>query len=344
MTMTTTSKALAIVQCSLGDTGVPTPLRTVRRRRDLSSVLLRIAAHAKMPPRCTRTPHDLALDIRDCDMETLRAALARLSDRFQIVAIIPPIGVSSKHLQLGQTIAGLSDQLTLPGFSEAAFVTARNRYLTRCHWQNAGLPTSAFSLVQFPSALDPAIASIGLPARLSPLHYGLQHLEAHVQRDTEKTKAYQLVARTLQRYALTHPAPDLYSGEDPRTRHHIRFSFSTDQLAAAMPPGITVEFTLLIRNGIPKTISATPITERRGGAQPVVNRAIIAKTASLAIEGCVALGIRTGIVCCLIRHAADGDFLDGVIPNYIDARVIPMIEEDCGMSWPEVVAQSIGLD
>lgn len=306
-------------------------------------MLLRIASHGATSRRATPTHHDLALDLRDGSADALRATLARLSERFQILALLPPFGASSQHLSLGQTIAGLSDAMALPGFSEAAFVAAKNRYLTRCCWQNAGLPTTAFSLIQFPSALVPAIADIGLPARLSPLHYTLPHLEAHLLREIESSRAYQLISRTLQRHALTHPAPEFSIGEDPRTHHRIRFSFSTDQLAVAAPAGIMVEFTLIIRDGVPQTAAATPITQRRNSTPPTVKRTRIVKMAQLAIEGCVALGIKTGVVCCMIQHTADGDFLDGIIPNYIDTRVIPLIEENCKMPWPEIVLRSIGL-
>lgn len=283
--MTTRYKTPAIVQCSLGDMGRQIPSQMGHRPRKLSRILLRIASQP-IVPRATKARHDIALDIRDGSDATLRAALERLSERFQIMELIPPIGISSQHLHLGQTIAGLSDAMALPGFSKIAFATAMNRYVTRCHWKNMGLPTTAFSLIQFPSALDLAVAATGLPARLSPLHYTLPRLEAHIQRNSESAKAYQLVARALQHHSLTHP---------------IDFSFTTDQLAVATPPGITVGLTMIIRNGIPK----------------VANRSSTTKMAKLAIEGCVTLGIKTGIAYCLIQHTDTGDFLDGIIPNYI---------------------------
>lgn len=329
MTMPTPSKRPAIVHCSLGETGVLTTQKTRRGPRDLSNILLRIASHTGEPRRVRWAQRTIALDIRDGSADTLRTTIAHLSKRFQILALLPPIGVSSQHLHLGQAIAGLSDDMALPGFSRAAFATAMNRYLTRCHWQYRGLPTTAFSLVQFPSAIDPVIATIGLPARLSPLHYALPHLEAHILRNTENAKAYQLIARTLQRHTLTHPVFEPYNGEDPRIHHHTRFSFATDQLVVASPVGITVEFTLIIRDGVPQTVSASTIIQRHGSTQPAVSHTRIAKMAQLAIEGCAAIGIRTGIVSCLINHTGIGDFLDGIIPNYIDARIIPYIEKNC---------------
>lgn len=285
--MTTRYKTPAIVQCSLGDMRHPIILKTGRKPLDLSHVLLRIASHPVAQRRARKPQHSLALDIRDGSDVTLRATLECLSERFQIMGLIPPIGISSQHLYLGHTIAGLSDVMALPGFSKNAFATTMNRYLTRCHWKNMGLPTTAFALVQLPSALDAAISSVGLPARLSPIHYALPRLEAHILHKAETTKTYKFVARALQHHALTHP---------------IHFSFTTDLLAVAAPPGITVGLTMIIRNGIPK----------------VANRPSTSKMAQLAIEGCVALGIKTGFAYCLIQHTDTGDFLDGIIPNYID--------------------------
>jgi hypothetical protein len=287
--------------------------------------------------RCKQLPCDLVLNVGDGDLATLRHAITRLSNRFQIVAIVPPVADSINAQQLGHTAATLSEELKLPGFSKSAFALAENRYLTRCHWQHAQLPMSNFSLIQFPSALLPAAVSIGLPIRLSPIHYHLRHLCTHIQREIDAPKAYQLISRTLQRHILTHPASLTENGQDPRTHHHIRFSWMSDMLASADLTATSVETTVLVHNHTPQVVTCTPIAHRRHNATPNLKRSDIVKMTELSIEGCKALQIQSGVATCILQHSANRILLDGIIPNHVDGRLIPAIEASCKRPWPEIM-------
>lgn len=308
--------------------------RHALQQHDLTAILLAPPknAHGK-----TRAPYDLVLNVCDSDLATLRHTVTRLSNRFQIVAIVPPIGDSVETQQLGHSAAILAEELKLPGFTSAAFTLASNRYLTRCHWQQTQLPMSDFSLIQFPSALIPAAISIGLPVRLSPIHYQLRHLCAHIQREVDAPKAYQLIAHTLQRHILIHPAPLIENGQDPRTHHHIRFSWMSDMLASAEPTATSVETTVLVHDRVPQVVTCTPIAQRQRGTTSQLKRSDIIKMTELSIEGCKALQIQNGVATCLLQHAGKRILLDGIIPNHIDGRLIPAMEVICKQSWPEIM-------
>lgn len=288
-----------------------------------------------------RAPYDLVLNVSDSEIATFRHAITRLANRFQIAAIIPPIGDSVDTQPLGYTAAVLAEELKLPGFASAAFALAANRYLTRCHWQHAQLPISDFSLIQFPSALLPAAVSMGLPVRLSPIHYHLRHLYAHIQREIDAPKAYRLIAGTLQRHILTHATPLVENGQDPRTQHHIRFSWMSDMLASTESPATSVETTLLVHDCKPQVVTCTPIAQRQRNTAPKLKRRDIITMTELSIEGCKALQIQNGVATCMLHHTADRILLDGIIPNHIDGRLIPAMEASCKRSWPEIMMKTI---
>ncbi len=321
--------------------GQPTSPKTARKPPSPRLILLRAGNTSDTATeRKAASGYDLVVDVANTDPATLRAALQRLSEQFELRALIPPLGIPDATHGLSHSVALLAEELNLPGFSTAAVTTAENRYLSRCRWQKSQLPVTDFALIQFPSAAVSASATIGLPVRFSPIHYGLRHLFANVTRESETQGAYRLVATTLQRHALMHDGTQIINGEDPRTHHHIRFSFSTDLLAVASPPGIPIEVTLIFSNGTPQAVSCTPIRSRRGKVPPSVSRMNIAKMTRLAIEGSQAIGIQTGVICCIIQHTKNGDYLDGIIPNHVDPRIIPMLENQYHLSWGEIVLKT----
>lgn len=283
---------------------------------------------------------DLTLNICDTESASLRGAIARLATRFNIVAIVPPMGDSAECQALSYRAALLAEELKLPGFASAAFALSANRYLARCHWQNNTLPVSTFSLIQFPSALFPAATHIGLPVRLSPIHYHLRHLCAHIQRETDAAKAYRLIAGTLQRHILSHPASLVENGEDPRTQHHIRFSWMSDMLASAEPPATSIETTLLVRNGAPQVVTCAPIAQRQRSTLPTLKQRDIATITELSMEACKALRIQNGVATCMMQRTSAQIVLDGIIPNYIDARLVAAMETCYKSTWPEIMLKT----
>lgn len=337
-----TQKRTAIVQCCLGDMGKPPSRKNSCRPYDALFIQLRVPPAINGAQRTERrSSADLVLDVRDGDLATLRTTLLRLSERYAIRALLPPINAGAAGLQVGAAVAQLAAEWGLPGASPAAYATSLNRYLSRCQWQKKDLPTTPFSLIQFPSALAPAIATVGLPSRLSPLHYGLPHLSAHISQESEGQRAYHLVSHTLQRQALVQPLPVANDGVDPRTQHHFRFSFTSDVLATADPGGLPVEATVLIHCGQAQILSCTPIIRRQRGPKsaqfPALSRDRIMEIAQVAMDGCAAIDIDTGIVTCRLHTTPTGIFLDGVIPNVIDERLIPGIEAVHKQRWDEII-------
>lgn len=333
-------KPAAIVLSNLGDVAQTISWARAIRQLDVSPILLTVT------PPGTETdatpaplPFDLQLSVRDAQLSTLRATISQLSERYTIAAVIPTGDTTSDAIDLGFAASQLTDALALPGFGASAFAISANRYLTRCHFQRADLPVTDFSLVQFSSALPAAGAMIGLPVRLSPIHYGLRHLTSRISRESEACSAYHLISNTLQRHALTHPGMRFDNGTDPRTHHHIRFSWMSDMLVAADPAGTTVETVVHVRQGVPQALACAPIAQR-GRRTATLTRKAILWNSELSVEACKAVSIQSGIATCITQHSPEGTYLDGIIPNGVDNRFIPAIESGQKQTWAEFILRT----
>lgn len=307
----TIQKRPAIVQCSLGDMRQPITKTSAPKRHEPAHILLRLNAPAAAP-----NGFDLVLDIGQPDLQVLRSTLERIAERYHIIALLPPNGVSFAAQEAGRMIALIAEECQLPGFGSGALALASNRFLTRCHWQQARLPTSKFSLVQFPSALALAAATIGYPAQLSPLLYTLPHLFARINRESELAKAHQLVSRVMNRYALNHPLTPFSDGCDPRTGHHIRFSPVTDMLFSAAKQSTTCALTVISRDGNPGVLACKA---------PPLRKADVHTLCELATQACTTLGMRSGVATCIVSHGPAGNFLEGLMPHYMDPRLLPTL-------------------
>lgn len=304
-------KPPAIVQCSLGDMRHPITKTSVPRPHSPAHILLRWDGPAS-PPR----GFDLVLDIGQATLPILRHTLDRLTDRYHVIAFVPPNGTAFAAQEAARLITQVAEERHLPSFGSRALAIAGNRFLTLCHWQMASLPTVPFALVQFPSALTAAAATMGYPAQLSPLTYALPHLVAHVHREGDLAKAHQLVSRVMHRHALSHPSPSLSDGCDPRTGHHIRFSPSTDMLLTASRTSESCALTVITRKGQPKAQIC------KG---PRLQKMEVHTICELATAACKVLDIQNGVATCMVRHGPRGSYLEGIIPQYADNRLLPAI-------------------
>lgn len=333
-------KPAAIVLSNLGDVATTISWANAIRQHDVTPILLTVtppgtATDATPAP----LPFDLQLSVRDAELATLRETIGQLSESYSIAALIPSGATSAEAIALGHAAALLTSELALPGFGAVAFTTSTNRYLARCYWQRAGLPVTDFSLVQFPSALPAAGAMIGFPVRLTPIHYGLRHLTSRISRESEVGSAYHLIANTLQRHALTHPGLRFDNGIDPRTHHHIRFSWMSDMLVSADPAGTPVETVMHIAQGTPQVLACAPIAQRGRRTASLARKAIL-KSSELSMEACKAVGIQNGIATCILQHTPSGTYLDGILPNSVDNRFIPAIERAQKQTWAEIILRT----
>lgn len=112
-------------------------------------------------------------------------------------------------------------------------------------------------------------------------------------------------------------------------------------LASAEPPSTSTETTLLVRNGAPQVVTCAPIAQRQRSTLPTLKRSDIATITELSIEACKALHIQNGVATCMVQRTPKQIVLDGIIPNYIDARLVTAMETCYKSTWPEIMLKTV---
>lgn len=323
-------KPPALVQFDLGETPHHNPTTRAIQSRGIQSVCLRTS------PECGETPsHDLTLSLPSRDTKDVVAAINRLGERYQIVGIIPPHGTSLAAIQLGDIVAHIAEQHQLPGISTLAHALSSNRFLCHCHLQST-LPTQAFALIQHPSSLTQSANSLGVPVRLSPVHYALPHLESRINTLTSLAEAYAHIQRNLSRWMFAQGRMPTGVGVDPRTLNVIRFNWGSDQLMCHDTEGTEVAVSVMAVRGEAHGVACQQVIRRDKDPVKITLRQTH-MIRQLAEDAVTVLGVQTAWVHCILHHTPKKTTIEGVIPHYVDPRMIDVIEKTTKTSWEELM-------
>ncbi len=331
----TTARPPVLLLCQPLD-ALPLPgLNQAIQNLGIPAFLLRVSTDSSNDTSADDNDYALTLDLQDWDCATLQHAVAQLSDHYQIAGIIPPYGHSLHCRAVAQAVSHLAEEFHLPGYGSLAYDLSRNRFLLRCAWRSAALPTPDFALIHSSSQLQRIAAQLNYPVRLSPLHFALPHLNIRSLNTRDALAAQTLLTRTLTRWVLTHGPFASESGVDLRTHQPLHFELGSDLLLSTWHPSISMAFTLVIVNRSIHIVCARQILTRNQ-RRNTVRRKDFLVLQQLACSGVTAVGIHTGIVECQVQLTPAGPQLECIIPHYTDPRLLPVIEETTGRSFAEL--------